>query len=107
MVVGSSGSLGERDADRVELRLEVADADPEEEPATAQKVEASDLFRQHQRVALRDDDDPGAEQHSLGRRRRRTPGAPAGRDIESVGSIGDGGTRGDGSATCSPAHQLS
>ena len=39
---------------------------PSEQPAVAQHVERGGLLGQHQRVALGEDDDAGAEQHPLG-----------------------------------------
>ena len=48
------------------LLLVPAGADPEQEAAAGEAVEARDLLRGHDRVALDDQADPGADQQALG-----------------------------------------
>src|SRR2546428_352621 len=62
--VGDGAALLERGAERAELRLQIADADAEDQPAVREPVEAGQLLGQHERVALRQDDDAGAETHA-------------------------------------------
>src|SRR5436309_8567887 len=94
----------EWDADRSELLLDVADANPEDEPTTGEDVERRELLCKDQRIAEGQDDDSGT-QH-----RRRGQGGqddndPIGSRMGSSGSIGDGGWR--GSATTASNHTQS
>ena len=68
-----------RHPDRGHLRLEVADPDAEDQPAAGEHVEAGGLLGEHQRVALGEDDQAGAEQDPLGVRRRGGRARRAGR----------------------------
>src|SRR5262245_6085493 len=61
--------VGERDAQRVELGLQKPDPDAEDQAPAGDNVDARELLRQHQGIALRQDDDPGTELHALGVRR--------------------------------------
>src|SRR6185436_11644874 len=61
--------VGERDAERVELGLQEPDPEAEDEAPAGDDVDARQLLRQHQWIALRQDDDPGTELHALGVRR--------------------------------------
>src|SRR5213594_4271261 len=61
--------VGERDTERVELGLQVPDPEAEDEAPAGDYVDARELLRQHQWIALRQDDDPGTELHALGVRR--------------------------------------
>ena len=66
VVVGPLAALGERDADGVELLLEPADADAELDPSLGEVVEGGDLLGDEDRVALREDQDAGAEADRAG-----------------------------------------
>ena len=66
VLVGAGAALRERHTDRAHLRFEVAGADPEDQPALRQHVEARHLFGEHQGVALREDDDARAEAQRRG-----------------------------------------
>ena len=59
VLVGARAAPLERDAERVELLAQPADADAEVDPAARQAVERRDLLREHERVALRKDQDAG------------------------------------------------
>src|SRR5207245_3359723 len=61
--------VSERDADRVELGLQEPDPEAEDEAPAGDDVDARELLRQDQWIALRQDDDPGTELHALGVRR--------------------------------------
>src|SRR5262245_3562294 len=67
--VGARAAVLEARADRVELGAEVPRADAEDEPPAREHVEARELLREHQGVALREDDDPRSEADPRGRRR--------------------------------------
>ena len=95
--------LRERAADGEHLRLEVAGADPEDHPASAQRVEAGDLLGQHDRVALGEDDDP-VPSRTLVVAEATKASQTRGSRIGSVGSSGAGGAFGLGRMTCSPPH---
>jgi hypothetical protein len=106
-VLGGAGpSSLHRNADRLELGLEVADAHAECEPSARDDVEAGELLGEDHRVALRQDHDACGETDPLGmrceERKRNKPSR-----IGSSGSIGEGGTRGSGTTTCSPTHSES
>ena len=64
MLVGPAAPLGHGHADGPELGLQVAGADTQHEAAAAEHVEAGDLLGEHQRLTLREDDDPGPEPHA-------------------------------------------
>src|SRR6266404_1746434 len=64
--------VGERDAERVELGLQEPDPEAEDEAPAGDDVDARELLRQHQWIALRQDDDPGTELQALGVRRDRS-----------------------------------
>lgn len=66
--IGAPAALGEPHAHRGHFRLEVAGGDAEQQPAPRQHVQAGDLLGQHHRIALRQDEDPGAQFHPLGQR---------------------------------------
>ena len=66
VLVGAGALVVERRPDRVELGLEVADADTEQEAAAADPVEGLDPLRQHQRLVQRDHGEAGAEQQRRG-----------------------------------------
>jgi CofD-related protein of GAK system len=68
ILVGARALVFEGHAERVELLLQVADAEPEDEAPAREYVEAAELLREHERVALRQDHDAGAEADRLGRR---------------------------------------
>ena len=51
--VGDGAAVLERRAEGSELRLEIADADAEGQPAARQHVETRQLLGEHERVALR------------------------------------------------------
>ena len=72
VVVEALAPLGEGDAEGVELLLEPPDADAELDPAAGEPVEGGDLLGDHDRVALREDQDAGAESDraTCGRPRR-------------------------------------
>src|SRR5207247_3968819 len=61
--------LSERDAERVELGLQEPDPEAEDEAPAGDDVDARELLRQDQWIALRQDDDPGTALHALGVRR--------------------------------------
>src|SRR5207244_2878200 len=61
--------VSERDAERVELGLQEPDPEAEDEAPAGDNVDARELLRQDQWIALRQDDDPGTELHALGARR--------------------------------------
>src|SRR5436853_594310 len=61
--------VSERDAERVELGLQEPDPEAEDEAPAGDDVDARELLRQDQWIALRQDDDPGTELHALGVRR--------------------------------------
>src|SRR5436309_10457941 len=61
--------VSERDAERVELGLQEPDPEAEDEAPAGDDVDARELLRQHQWIALRQDDDPGTELQALGVRR--------------------------------------
>ena len=65
VVVGTAGAFGQGDTNRIQLRFEIADTDAEHEAATAEHIKAGDLFRQHQRISLRENDDARTEQHAV------------------------------------------
>src|SRR5262245_18016111 len=64
--VGDRAARPERNAQRAELRLEIAYPHAEYEPSAREHVEGGELLGQHQRIALRQDDDPGAEPDASG-----------------------------------------
>src|SRR5437870_12496934 len=61
--------VSERDAERVELGLQEPDPEAEDEAPAGDDVDARELLRQDQWIALRQDDDPGTELQALGVRR--------------------------------------
>src|SRR4029453_18437856 len=61
VLVGGEAALLERGAEGAELRLEIANADAEDEPAIRHDVERGQLLREDERIALGQDDDPRAE----------------------------------------------
>ena len=69
-------------------------------------VDRGEFLGQHDRIALRQDNDPGAEPDSFGMR-----GDEAQRDSESINGVsagaGEGGTCGSGRTICSPVQRLS
>ena len=73
----------ERRAERAELRLEVPDPDPHDRAPTGEGVQAGQLLREHQRVALGQDDDAGAQT-----RARRHGGAVRQRDDRIEDALG-------------------
>ncbi len=90
-LVRHGAALGEVGADGAELGLEVADADAEREAPTGEHVQRRQLLGQHDRVALREDHDPGRQpdprrrrggererQERVERRVLRAPSATAG-----------------------------
>src|SRR5204863_10905 len=58
---GAGALVIERNAERVELRLQVPDAEAEDESSAGDHVDARQFLGEHQRIALRPDDDRGAE----------------------------------------------
>ena len=72
VLVGRPRPVLEVGADRTELGLEVPDTDTERDPPVAQHVEARDLLRQHDRIALREDDDARREANASTCARRPT-----------------------------------
>ena len=69
VLVGAGGALRQLHAQRGELGLQVPHAHAEVQPPLRQHVEARGLLGEDERVALREDDDAGAEREPLGRGR--------------------------------------
>ena len=61
VVVVAATAIGERHAERIELLTQPTDADAEDHPAAAQRVDRRDLLGGDQRVALRQDQDAGGQ----------------------------------------------
>ena len=80
-------------AERVELRLQVADAEAEDQPPAGHHVDARQLLGEHERIALRQDDDAGAEAQALACARRPRSAPPRDRGTASPAA----------SATAAPA----
>jgi len=66
VLVGQPAALAERDAERVELLPEPADADAEDQPATAEVIEVGGHPGDQQGMPVGHDDHRGAEQNSVG-----------------------------------------
>ena len=65
-LVGARALVGERNPERVELGFQVTHADPENQPAAGEDVDARQLLGELDRVALGHDDDPRREPDALG-----------------------------------------
>ena len=61
VLIGDRAALGVVRPDGAELRLQVADADAQQEPPAGQDVDAGDLLGQGDRIALGQQEDAGAQ----------------------------------------------
>src|SRR6266540_873973 len=69
VLVGPGATIGQRHAERAQLRLDIADPDADGQPPLGQHVDRRELLRQQDRLPLRQHDHPEAQPHPAGQRR--------------------------------------